>query len=216
MCAESTGDAHVISDKDTLGLMQVMPATYAEVRARHRLGADMFYPRDNILAGTANMRDMRDRFGWLGFLAVYHTGPARYDDYPTSGRPLPEKSRRSGRRSRAAHRHENAGISIDRHHERCKKDAAVALCRARDPQDESTANVCFLQFGDHSTAIRNVSDLRVGRAPNDRRRAFRALSDRLIFNAASRGFRPSFVSFTARSARDGDDDFFGMMLCRDA
>jgi hypothetical protein len=78
------------------------------------------------------------------------------------------------------------------------------------------ANVCFLQFGDHSTAIRNASDPRVGRAPNDWRRAFRLSSDRLIFNASSRGFRASFVSFTARLARDGDDDFFQMALCRDA
>jgi len=93
-CAESTGDAHVISDKGGLGLMQVLPATYVELRARHQLGADMFYPRDNILAGTANMRETRYRCGSPGFLAAYHAGPTRYDDYLTSGRPLPEKSRR--------------------------------------------------------------------------------------------------------------------------
>jgi soluble lytic murein transglycosylase-like protein len=74
--------------------MQVMPATYAELRARHRLGADMFDPHDNILAGTANVRETRDRFGSPGFLAAYHAAPTRYDDYLTSGRPLPEKSRR--------------------------------------------------------------------------------------------------------------------------
>ncbi|MBI1867133.1 MAG: hypothetical protein HYS06_02345 [Methylocystis sp.] len=81
-----------------------------------------------------------------------------------------------------------------------------------DPQDESTANVYFLQFNVHSTAIRNASDLRVGRAPNDRRRAFRPSSDRLLFDASARGFRASFVSFTARLVHDGDDDFFAMML----
>jgi soluble lytic murein transglycosylase-like protein len=71
-----------------------MPATCAELLARHHLGADMFYPRDNILAGTANMCEMRDRFGSPGFLAAYRAGATRCDDYPTSGRPLPEKSRR--------------------------------------------------------------------------------------------------------------------------
>jgi len=76
--------------------------------------------------------------------------------------------------------------------------------------------VCFLQFGDYSTAIRNASDPRVGCAPNDRRRAFRLSSDRLRCDALARGFRASFVSFTARSARDGDDDFFQLALCRDA
>jgi hypothetical protein len=30
----------------------------------------MFDPRDNILAGTPNMRETRDRFGWRGFLAA--------------------------------------------------------------------------------------------------------------------------------------------------
>jgi len=64
------------------------------LRARHHLGADMFDPRDNILDGTANMRETRDRFGWRGFLAVYHAWLARYDDYPTSDRPSPEMSRR--------------------------------------------------------------------------------------------------------------------------
>lgn len=40
------------------------------------------------------MREMRDRLGSPRFLAAYNAGPAHYDDYPTSGRPLPEKSRR--------------------------------------------------------------------------------------------------------------------------
>ena len=88
MCAESTGDVRAVSDKGALGLMQVMPATYAELRARHRLSADMFYPRDNILAGsirfyprdnilagTANMCETRDRFGSPDFLAACHAGP---------------------------------------------------------------------------------------------------------------------------------------------
>lgn len=84
----------MISDKGALGLRQVMPANYAELRARHRLGVDMFDPRDNILAATAYMRDMRDRFGSPGFLAAYHAGSTRYDEYLTNGWPLPEKSRR--------------------------------------------------------------------------------------------------------------------------
>jgi soluble lytic murein transglycosylase-like protein len=38
-----------------LGLVQVMPATYAELRARHRLGVDMFYPRDARLLRPARI-----------------------------------------------------------------------------------------------------------------------------------------------------------------
>jgi hypothetical protein len=73
-----------------------------------------------------------------------------------------------------------------------------------------------LHFGNNSTAIRNASDLRVARTPDDRRRAFHPSFDRLLFDASSRGFSASFVSFTARLARNGEDDFFEMMLSRDA
>jgi Transglycosylase SLT domain len=43
------------------GLMQIMPRTYAGLRARHHLGPDAYNPRDNILAGAAYLREMFDR-----------------------------------------------------------------------------------------------------------------------------------------------------------
>ena len=36
-----------------MGLMQIMPKTWAELRARYGLGADPYDARDNILAGAA-------------------------------------------------------------------------------------------------------------------------------------------------------------------
>jgi hypothetical protein len=69
--------------------MQVMPNTYAELRARHRLGADPCNPHDNILAGVAYLREMLDRYGSPGFLAAYNAGPVRYDEHLMNGRPLP-------------------------------------------------------------------------------------------------------------------------------
>ena len=72
-----------------MGLMQIMPKTYAGLRARHHLGADAYNPRDNILAGAAYLREMLDRYGSLGFLAAYNAGPARYDEHLATGRPLP-------------------------------------------------------------------------------------------------------------------------------
>ena len=36
-----------------MGLMQIMPATWAELRERYDLGNDPYDPHDNILAGTA-------------------------------------------------------------------------------------------------------------------------------------------------------------------
>lgn len=72
---ESAGNAHAVSPRGAMGLMQLMPATWVELSARYGLGLDPFDPRDNILAGTAYIKDMHDRFGSAGFLAAYHAGP---------------------------------------------------------------------------------------------------------------------------------------------
>ncbi len=85
MLAESGGEPSAVSPKGAIGLMQIMPATWAEWRSRLGLGDDPFDPRDNILAGAAFLRQMRDRFGYPGLFAAYNAGPARYDD-PSQGR----------------------------------------------------------------------------------------------------------------------------------
>ena len=63
-----------------MGLMQIMPKTYAELRARHQLGADAYNPRDNILAGAAYLREMLDRYGSPDF-------PRRLKRRPSALRP---------------------------------------------------------------------------------------------------------------------------------
>jgi hypothetical protein len=93
MQLESTGDTGALSPKGAIGLMQVMPGTYKELRFRYHLGADPYEPRNNILAGAAYLREMHNRFGPDGFLAAYNAGPARYEDYLKSGRQLPEETR---------------------------------------------------------------------------------------------------------------------------
>ncbi|MFG1342903.1 transglycosylase SLT domain-containing protein [Xanthobacter autotrophicus] len=92
MRAESAVDATAVSPKGAMGLMQIMPETWAELRLRHRLGDDPFDPRDNILAGAAYLRELNDRYGAPGLLAAYHAGPARYEAY-FAGRPLPAETR---------------------------------------------------------------------------------------------------------------------------
>ena len=92
--AESAGDVRAISSAGAMGLMQVMPDTWAGLRARHRLGRDPYQPRDNILAGTAYLREMWDRYGNVGaMLAAYNAGPGRYDEHRSTGRPLPAETR---------------------------------------------------------------------------------------------------------------------------
>ena len=92
MRAESAVDATAVSPKGAMGLMQIMPETWAELRRRHRLGDDPFDPRDNILAGAAHLRELNDRYGVPGLLAAYHAGSARYEAY-LAGRQLPAETR---------------------------------------------------------------------------------------------------------------------------
>jgi hypothetical protein len=89
MQAESRGDVRAVSPKRPMGLMQIMPQTWADLRSRYGLGADPFDPHDNILAGVGYLRELHDRYGAAGFLAAYNAGPGRYQDYLASGRPLP-------------------------------------------------------------------------------------------------------------------------------
>ncbi len=84
----------ITSSAGAMGLMQVMPATYDELRLRHNLGEDPFEPHDNIMAGTAYLRELYDVYGSPGFLAAYNAGPGRLEDYLTRNRGLPDETRR--------------------------------------------------------------------------------------------------------------------------
>jgi soluble lytic murein transglycosylase-like protein len=92
MYVESSAKQRARSSKGAMGLMQIMPKTWAELRARYGLGADPFDPRDNILAGSAYIRELYDRYGAPGFLAAYNAGPGRYERHLASGRPLPDET----------------------------------------------------------------------------------------------------------------------------
>ena len=92
MRVESDSKQRARSSKGAMGLMQIMPKTWADLRARYGLGADPFDPRDNILAGAAYIRELSDRYGTPGFLAAYNAGPGRYERHLATGRPLPDET----------------------------------------------------------------------------------------------------------------------------
>ncbi|WP_408734852.1 lytic transglycosylase domain-containing protein [Asaia platycodi] len=77
-----------------MGLMQLMPPTYDDMRSQYNLGDDAYDPRDNIMAGTAYIRQMYDIYGSPGFLAAYNDGPGSLDSYLRRGRSLPRETRR--------------------------------------------------------------------------------------------------------------------------
>lgn len=94
MRVESNGDARAVSPAGAMGLMQIMPATWANLHARYRLGSDPFDVRDNIMAGAGYLRQLHDRYGnATAMLAAYNAGPGRYDDHLSRGRPLPSETR---------------------------------------------------------------------------------------------------------------------------
>lgn len=98
MRAESGGRTTIggrptTSHAGAMGLMQIMPKTWAELRARLGLGADPHHPRENIMAGTFYLRLMHDRFGYPGMFAAYNAGPGRYAEHLRTGRSLPGETR---------------------------------------------------------------------------------------------------------------------------
>jgi soluble lytic murein transglycosylase-like protein len=92
MRMESAGDPHAVSKAGAIGLMQIMPDTWAELRVRHHLGSDPYDPRNNILAGAAYLSELHIRYGSPGFLAAYNAGPRRYEA-SLAGRSLPPETR---------------------------------------------------------------------------------------------------------------------------
>ncbi len=96
LAAESNGDARALSPKGAMGLMQIMPATWSDLRIRHRLGSDPYDPHDSIIAGAAYIRLLYDRYGSPGWIAAYNAGPGRYEA-SLKGRPLPAYNAGPGR-----------------------------------------------------------------------------------------------------------------------
>jgi Transglycosylase SLT domain len=92
MQAESAGNARAVSSAGAMGLMQVMPETWAVLRDRYGLGPDPYDAHDNIMAGAAYLRELHDRYGAPGFLAAYNAGAARYENHLATGRPLPAET----------------------------------------------------------------------------------------------------------------------------
>lgn len=82
----------ITSSAGAMGLMQVMPGTYDLLRRQYGLGDDPFDPHNNILAGTAYIRDMYQKYGAPGFLAAYNAGPNRLDDYLAGNSALPDET----------------------------------------------------------------------------------------------------------------------------
>ncbi len=86
-------DMPIVSRAGAIGLMQVLPQTYVEMAAEHRLGDNPFDPRDNIMAGTAYLRWLHHKYGYPAMFAAYNAGPGRLEDHLEHGSRLPAETR---------------------------------------------------------------------------------------------------------------------------
>jgi hypothetical protein len=83
----------IVSRAGAVGLMQVLPNTYEEMAAEHKLGSNPFEPRDNIMAGAAYLRWLHRRYGYPAMFAAYNAGPGRLEDHLERGKTLPAETR---------------------------------------------------------------------------------------------------------------------------
>ncbi|HEY1631306.1 MAG TPA: lytic transglycosylase domain-containing protein [Rhizomicrobium sp.] len=86
------GDVPITSDAGAEGLMQVMPDTYAEMKAQYALSGNAYDPHDNIIAGTAYLRWLKNRYGFPKMFAAYNDGPGNFDRYMLGKRGLPAET----------------------------------------------------------------------------------------------------------------------------
>jgi hypothetical protein len=89
MMAEATP---ITSRVGALGIMQVMPQTYDQMRAQYDLGADPNNPHDNVIAGTAYLQWLYKRYGFPQMFAAYNDGPGNFDRHLSGARDLPPET----------------------------------------------------------------------------------------------------------------------------
>jgi soluble lytic murein transglycosylase-like protein len=83
----------MVSRAGAIGLMQVLPETYNEMRAQYRLGDNPFDAHDNILAGAAYLRWLQGKYGYPAMFAAYNAGPGKLEDHLVHGVTLPAETR---------------------------------------------------------------------------------------------------------------------------
>lgn len=175
IAAESGGRTHlggqpITSHAGAMGLMQLMPATWAALRAQYGLGSDPHDPRENIIAGTAYLRAMYDRFGYPGLFAAYNAGPGRYGEYLDHGRPLPRETRAyvarlTGRAPPASRRAAGFGEGADAAPER-PRETIFFVQRARSASVAAAEAGTALPAGRTSGLTGPGSAMAMRRAPD--------------------------------------------------
>ena len=83
----------ITSPVGAMGLMQLMPGTYAQMRAEIGLGSNAYNPRDNVFAGAAYLRWLYQKYGYPAMFAAYNDGPGHLEERLMRGKLLPLETR---------------------------------------------------------------------------------------------------------------------------
>jgi hypothetical protein len=81
------------SSMGAMGLMQLMPETWADMRAQYRLGNNPYDPQDNIVAGAAYLKWLKGKYGYPEMFAAYNDGPGHLDQRLQDAGLLPLETR---------------------------------------------------------------------------------------------------------------------------
>ncbi len=82
----------IVSPAGAMGLMQLMPKTWSEMRASYRLGVDPFDPHDNIFAGAAYLKQLYLSYGYPTMFAAYNDGPGMLAAHAALHQPPPAET----------------------------------------------------------------------------------------------------------------------------
>ena len=83
----------IVSARGAMGLMQLMPKTFAAMARRYHLPNAPFTARENILAGAGYLHRCYLRFGFPLLFSAYAAGPERVEKFIIHGEPLPRSAR---------------------------------------------------------------------------------------------------------------------------
>ncbi len=86
------GDVPITSITGAMGLMQVMPDTWRDMRLDYRLGNNAYDPHDNVMAGAAYIKFLNMKYGYPALFAAYNDGPGNLEANLAGKRDLPAET----------------------------------------------------------------------------------------------------------------------------
>lgn len=90
---KSADGTPITSKTGAMGLMQLMPQTWRDMQRAYGLGQNPYDPHDNVIAGTAYLRWLYEKFGFPKMFAAYNAGPATEAEHSAGLRELPDETR---------------------------------------------------------------------------------------------------------------------------